>query len=131
MTEIENITPNLMVNDVNETIKFYEDILGFTLLRSVPEVGQIDWAMMKKNAGVIMFQSKKSLSNDLHIMQGRKPGGGTTLYIKMKGIADFFENISEKVEIVADIEHTFYDTKEFTIIDINGYVITFAEDLEK
>lgn len=131
MAKIENITANLMVNDINETIKYYQEVLGFTLLKTVPENTYPDWAMMKKNEGTIMFQSKKSLSQELNIMRQRNPGGGTTLYIKLTDLSGYFEAIEEKVEVISDIEHTPYDTKEATIIDINGYIITFAEDLKK
>ena len=43
---LNSLTPNLMVNDVEETIEYYTDILGFTLLMTVPETGKLDWAMV-------------------------------------------------------------------------------------
>jgi len=128
--KLQTITPNLMVENIDDTIAFYEDVLGFTLLRTVPEKGELDWAMMKRNEVIIMFQTKRSLASEIPALQSRKPGSGTTLYIKMKGVQKMFENIEGKAEVVADLEHTFYDTKEFSIMDLNGYVITFAEELE-
>ena len=40
---LKKLTPNLMVEDVNETVTFYQDVLGFALLASVPEEGQFNW----------------------------------------------------------------------------------------
>ena len=34
--EIKKLTPNLMIEDVNKTIDFYKDILGFEFVHGVP-----------------------------------------------------------------------------------------------
>jgi uncharacterized glyoxalase superfamily protein PhnB len=126
---LKSLTPNLMVNDVEETIEYYTDILGFTLLRTVPETGNLDWAMVKKNDVVIMFQSSKSLKHDLPRLKGEKPGGGLTFYIKVDGVAELHDQLFDNgAEIIAELESTFYDTLEFSIVDVNGYVLTFSEE---
>lgn len=128
---LNSLTPNLMVNDVEETIEYYTDILGFTLLRTVPEEGKLDWAMVKRNDVLFMFQSAKSLKSDLPRLKGEKPGGGLTFYIKVDRITELHEDLfNNDVEIISELESTFYDTIEFSIVDVNGYVLTFSEDQE-
>ena len=105
---LNSLTPNLMVNDVEETVEYYTDILGFTLLMTVPETGKLDWAMVKRNDVVIMFQTKKSLSSELPRMAGEKPGGGLTFYIKVDRITEIHEELhNNDVEIISDLESTF------------------------
>ena len=126
---LNSLTPNLMVNDVEETIEFYTDILGFTLLMTVPETGKLDWAMVKRNDVVIMFQTKKSLASGLPRLAGEKPGGGLTFYIKVDRVTELHEELfNNEVEIISDLESTFYNTVEFSIVDVNGYVLTFSEE---
>ena len=126
---LNTITPNLMVNDVEETIEYYTDILGFTLLRTVPEEGDLDWAMVKRNDVVMMFQSSKSLKSKMPRLQSEKPGGGLTFYIKVDGITELHDQLfHNEVEIISELESTFYGTLEFSIIDVNGYVLTFSEE---
>ena len=126
---LNSLTPNLMVNDVEETIEYYTDILGFTLLMTVPETGKLDWAMVKRNDVVIMFQTKKSLSSGLPRLAGEKPGGGLTFYIKVDRITELHEELlNNEVEIISDLESTFYNTIEFSIVDVNGYILTFSEE---
>ena len=126
---LNSLTPNLMVNDVEETIEFYTDILGFTLLMTVPETGKLDWAMVKRNDVVMMFQTKKSLSSELPRLAGEKPGGGLTFYIKVDRITELHEELfNNEVEIISDLESTFYNTIEFSVVDLNGYVLTFSEE---
>lgn len=127
--KLNSLTPNLMVNDVEETIEYYTDILGFTVLMTVPEKGKLDWAMVKRNDVVMMFQSKKSLSSELPRLAGEKPGGGLTFYIKVDRITELHEQLfHNEVEIISDLESTFYNTIEFSIVDVNGYVLTFSEE---
>ncbi len=59
MYTIHSLTPNLMVNDVAYTIKFYKEKLGFELAQTVPEEAPFVWAMMKKEGMEIMFQTSK------------------------------------------------------------------------
>ncbi len=127
--KLNSLTPNLMVSDVEETIEFYTDLLGFTLLRTVPEVGKLDWAMVKRNDVLFMFQTIKSLKNDMPRLESEKPGGGLTFYIKVDKITELHEELyHNEVEIISDLESTFYDTIEFSIVDVNGYVLTFSEE---
>jgi uncharacterized glyoxalase superfamily protein PhnB len=125
-----SVTPNLMVYNVEETVEYYQNNFGFVLLETVPEKPSYDWAMMKKDNVVLMFQSKKSLESEIEVLKTQKPGGGVTLYIKTDNVEQLYEEVNEKVEIVSDLEHTFYGTKEFSIIDLNGYVLTFAQHVE-
>jgi uncharacterized glyoxalase superfamily protein PhnB len=128
---LNSLTPNLMVKDVEETIEYYTDVLGFTLLMTVPETGKLDWAMVKRNDVVIMFQTKKRLSSGLPRMASEKPGGGLTFYIKVDRISEIHEELyNNEAEIISDLESTFYNTIEFSVVDVNGYVLTFSEEQE-
>ncbi len=121
-----------MVNDVEETIEYYTDVLGFTLLMTVPETGKLDWAMVKRNEVVIMFQSTKSLKEGVPRLQGEKPGGGLTFYIKVDRVTEIHEEFfNNEVEIISELDSTFYNTIEFSVIDNNGYILTFSEDQEE
>ncbi|MEM7107422.1 MAG: VOC family protein [Bacteroidota bacterium] len=65
MTRFNSLTPNLMVENVNETINYYHAVLGFEKISSVPEEGDLVWASMKKDEVEIMFQEEESLKEDL------------------------------------------------------------------
>ena len=115
--ELESLTPNLMVQNVNDTVHYYQENLGFTLLETVPKEGPLDWAMLKRNEVVIMFQSKRSMVKDLPRFEKQNPGGGFTLYIKMKEVHELYYELLETAEIVSEIEDTFYGTKYETLLN--------------
>ena len=126
---MESLSPNIFVKDINETIAFYKQ-LGFQLVMSVPEDGSpLVWAMVMNGNVNFMFQTFTSLGDDLPTVS-RNDGGSLIFYIKLKNILSFFEEIKNKVTVVKEIEKTFYGATEFSILDNNNYLLTFAEDIE-
>jgi uncharacterized glyoxalase superfamily protein PhnB len=124
---MESLSPNIFVENMNETIDFYKS-LGFQMIMSVPEAGEdLIWAMITNGAVTFMFQTFASLGDDLPKIS-RKNGGSLLFYIKLKNIRDFFERIKNGVTVLKEIEKTFYGATEFSILDNNHYVLTFAED---
>jgi len=126
---MESLSPNIFVKDMNETIAFYKH-LGFQLIASVPEDGNsLIWAMMMNGNVTIMFQTYASLGDELPEIS-RKDGGSLLLYIKTTHIIKFFESVKNKVTVLKELEKTFYGATEFSILDNNNYVLTFAENIE-
>jgi uncharacterized glyoxalase superfamily protein PhnB len=123
---MDSLTPNIFVKDIDQTIDFYKT-LGFELTMTVPEEGNYVWAMMVCGSVSLMFQSFNSLGNELPEIS-RSRGGSLLLYIKLKGIQSFFDKVSTKTMILKGLEKTFYGATEFSIVDNNGYVLTFAEN---
>jgi lactoylglutathione lyase len=124
---MKRLTPNLMVENVNETMEFYTNVLGFEKVAIVPEEGTFDWAMMKCGAVEIMVQSRSSLGTDLPQLGTAVPPGPLTLYIDVENVPILRQQIDGKVTMVKDVQTTFYGTTEFTIQDCNGFLLTFAQ----
>lgn len=123
---MESLSPNIFVKDINQTIEFYR-LLGLEVTMTVPDEGEPVWAMMTNGKVTFMFQTIGSLGDDLPEIS-REPGGSLLLYINIKGIRSFFDSLQGKVNILKGLETTFYGATEFSIVDNNGYVLTFAED---
>jgi uncharacterized glyoxalase superfamily protein PhnB len=123
---MESLSPNIFVNDMKATVSFYK-ILGFEITMSVPETGnELVWAMMTNEKVTLMFQTFESLADNLPQIN-RTDGGSLLLYINMGNIQGFFEKIRDKVTVLKGLEKTFYGATEFSILDNNNYVLTFAE----
>jgi len=124
---MESLSPNFFVNNISETIDFYKSI-GFQVTMTVPDAGpDFVWAMMGNGKVTVMFQTFASLGDELPAIS-RQNGGSLLLYIQVQKIRAFFEAIKDKVTILKPLEKTFYGATEFSILDSNNYVLTFAED---
>lgn len=123
---MESVTANIFVKDINKTIDFYK-LLGFNVVVTVPEEGDITWAMLTCGNVTFMFQTFQSLGNELPSIS-RQGGGSLLFYIKTSEIRKIFDQIKDNVKVVKGLEKTFYGATEFSIEDNNGYLLTFAED---
>ena len=123
---MESLSPNMYVHDVKSTIEFYRN-LGFKPVMTVPEDDEAPvWAMLQNGNVTLMIESFKNIEGRLPEIS-RQPGGSFLLYINIKGIRAFFEEIKDNVTVLSGLEKTFYGATEFVIKDSNGYVLTFAE----
>jgi uncharacterized glyoxalase superfamily protein PhnB len=124
---METVSPNIFVTDMQATIAYYQK-LDFHVVTSVPdESGTMIFVLMMNGATTFMFQTFKSIENQLPVVN-RTPGGSLLLYIKMKGIRAFFDKVKDRVAILSGLEKTFYGATEFSVIDPNNFLLTFAED---
>lgn len=123
---MESISPNIFVRDMQATVAFYQ-ALGFNKVMSVPEEGDdLVWVMMANGNVTMMFQTFDSLAGELPEIS-RTDGSSLLLYINLKDINGFFEQVKDKVKVLKGLEKTFYGATEFSILDNNNYVLTFAE----
>jgi uncharacterized glyoxalase superfamily protein PhnB len=124
---MESLTPNIYVQNVGETLAFYKK-LGFEPLMTVPEQSPDPiWAMVQNGSVHLMFECYQSIEGRFPEIS-RQPGGSLLFYIKVKNIQSLYDSIRHKVPVLHGLTTTFYGATEFSIKDINNYVITFAEN---
>jgi uncharacterized glyoxalase superfamily protein PhnB len=123
---MESISPNIFVRDLPATVHFY-NIIGFEVVTSVPgDDGEDVFVLMKNGSTTFMFQNFKSIENLLPEVSRHK-GGSLLLYIKMAEIRPFFEKLKGQIPILQELKTTFYGATEFSVVDPNNFVLTFAE----
>ncbi|HHX70833.1 MAG TPA: bleomycin resistance family protein [Gallicola sp.] len=123
-----NMTPNLMVENVSETIKFYNEILEFNILQSVPNKdGGLQFAILEKDKLNLMVQERRNFIEEYPTLTNEKVQPSISLYIQVEDIEKLYLKLKEKHEILKEMHKTFYGTSEFAIEDNNGYVLTFTQ----
>lgn len=145
-----SLIPNLMVNDVNKTAFFYQDILGFKLVVAVADFkaemqdsnivmelkqGQsLDWANMKidpedPSSAEFMFQSRNSLEADVPALTGVGIGASQTLYMRTKDADAQFKSLKDKVDVIQEPITRSYGMREWYMKDPNGYILCFGQEM--
>jgi lactoylglutathione lyase len=123
----QKLRPNLMVQDVNQTVDYYKRVFGAELEMSVPEKGALDWAMVKMDKVQIMFEIRRTMSEGYKGFDGKEIGGTFSLYIDVKDVDALHAKVKAAGAKVVDIYETFYGAREFYVEDLNGYMLTFSE----
>ena len=128
--KIISLSPNLMVKNVNKSIEFYCNILGFSLVQTVPENGEPDWGMVEKNGLFIMFQKEESIKQEYPELNSQNSGGALTFYIKISDIQNFYNKIRSHMNVSHEMHKTFYGADEFAVTDPDGFILVFSGDTE-
>lgn len=123
----KEVTTNIMVKNVYDTIKFYEEKLGFQKVLSVPEEGEkLDFAIVRKDAISIMFQEQQNLIEEYPTLKTKEIKPTFTLFIKVTNAKEMYDTLQKKVHVAKEIHKTFYGKEEFAIFDNNGNILTIA-----
>ena len=124
----QTITTNLMVENVKETIHFYQTVLGFTVIDQVPKTGEeLVFAIIKKDEIMLMLQEKQSLMEEYPTLVADTIKPSFTLFITVKDVKQLYEQLKDTVTIAKDLHQTFYGTNEFAIFDNNQYILTISQ----
>ena len=125
--KMKDLTPNIMVENIQNTIEYYQTILGFDIVMTFPVNENPLWALLKKNNISMMFQEKNSFLKEYPHLSDIGMGGSLSLFIGIDNIDGFYNEIYKKVKVIKPPHVTTYGIKEFAIEDINGYLLVFAE----
>ena len=121
------LTPNLIVSNVERSLSFYEDTLGFARGMTVPEQSPFVFASATSGPIEIFFNDRSTVTKESPQMAGLAFGGGNTMFIEVTGVDALHDAISARVKVTMPLVTQWYGVREFAIEDPDGYVITFAE----
>jgi uncharacterized glyoxalase superfamily protein PhnB len=131
--KFNDVTPNLIVSNVERSMAFYRDVLGFSVTATVPEPdGPFAFAWMQRDGVGVFLNSHESIEDHANLAS-RTIGGTATLFITIEaddvkgGIDALFASISPRAKVMMALKDQFYGMREFGIEDPDGYVIFFAQ----
>jgi uncharacterized glyoxalase superfamily protein PhnB len=127
MPHFTKLTPNLLVADVERSLAFYIDRLGFERGLTVPDESPFVFASVTSGPVEIFFNAATVAIEEYPGFAGRPIGATGTMFIEMQGVDALHERVKPAVKVVMPLETKFYGMREFAIEDPDGYVITFAE----
>ena len=127
MPHFKKLTPNLLVSNVERSLAFYVDTLGFERGMTVPDESPLVFAAVTGGAVEIFLNDAATAVKEYPTFTGKPIGATGTLYVEVEGVDAFHDRLKSRVKIVMPIATQFYGIREFAIEDPDGYVLTFAE----
>lgn len=125
--DYKSLVPNMGVRSVNETVKFYTEVLGFSLVVSVPETGNLIFAILGAGNIHLMFQEMESLKEEYSELKNCSDKAAFTFYVKMKNKDQLYAKVKDTEYLVKEMNVTPYGAEEFAIRDNNGFILTIAD----
>lgn len=116
----KSLRPLIRTLQLEETIQFYTQILGFELEAKNEEWG---WASL--------------ISDDIELMIAlpnahepfEKPHFTGSFYINIENVEDLWLQIKDQVKVCYELEVFDWGMKEFAVYDNNGYLLQFGEEV--
>jgi uncharacterized glyoxalase superfamily protein PhnB len=127
MPHFKKLTPNLVVANVERSLAFYVDRLGFERGMTVPEESPFVFASVTSGTVEIFLNDAATAVKEYPGFAGKPLGATGTMFIEVEGVDAIHDRLKPHVTIVMPIVTQSYGMREFAIEDPDGYVITFAE----
>lgn len=131
---VNSLTPNLMVEDVESTVEWYERVFDAERVATLPpeETENYWWAQVVVDGNALMFQQRGNLEEKLPELEGASLGGSVAFYIDIDDAHSMHDDLeSAEVEITQDLHETEYGWLQFAAKDYNGYILWFGERIEE
>jgi len=135
MPSFKKLTPNLIVASVERSLAFYVDVLGFERGMTVPDQSPFVFASATSGAVEIFVNDAATAIKEYPAFGGRPLGATATMFIEMdeggEKIDALHDRIKSRVKVTMPLVTQFYGMREFAIEDPDGYMITFAQRINK
>ena len=137
------LTPILIADDMDATIAFYRDVLGFEVTSQIPDENPT-WCFMRRDGAAIMFTSPEDHDHDEDDAHGHSHGeddghdhdhensgaeGLWTMYVYSDGVESLWEELKDETNVAYPIYDTHYGMREFGIRDCDGNMLSFGRDI--
>ena len=127
--QIKKLTPNLIVRNVEASLKFYRDVLGLETAMTVPEQAPYVFAGVSNGAIEIFFNDQKVVAAEYPKLAATV-GASLTLYMEVDSLQVVLDRVQKSgAKISMPVTEQFYGMKEFAFEDADGYTVTIAEKI--
>jgi lactoylglutathione lyase len=127
--QVKKLTPNLIVRNVEASLKFYNEILGLEKAFSVPDQSPYVFAAATTGEVEIFFNDQKSVSHEYPAL-AKTIGASLTLYTEVDDLQVVLARTQKAgAKISMPVTDQFYGMKEFAFEDGDGYTITIAQKI--
>jgi len=124
-----HLSPILWTKNLDETVSFYETVLGFKGKSDFP-----NFASLTRGNVEIMFVVPQDDDNSVEGEEGNKDffpkpllTGG--LFITTDEVDDIWASVKNRRVVKSAIEDRAYFMRDFSILDNNGYELVFGQDI--
>jgi catechol 2,3-dioxygenase-like lactoylglutathione lyase family enzyme len=126
---MKKLSPILWTKNLDETISFYENVLGF---RGTSKFQNFVY-LSKADVGImfVLPVDEPEVCKDPDHQEEffPKPVLTGSIYIYMDNVDEFWDSVKDKVTIKSKLENRGYLMRDFSILDNNGYELVFGQDI--
>lgn len=120
---MKKLTPNLIVDRIEDCLSFWVDRLGFAKTVEVPHERGLGFVILKRGPIELMLQSRASLRDDVAALADG--AYRAVIYLEVDDLAPIREALAGWPTVVSE-RTTFYGAREIIVKDPAGNAVFFA-----
>ena len=119
--------PVLHCRTIEATLDFYQQLLQFVVVKKRLLDDELHWVHLMHGNTTLMLQAMEQQSSDtIH-----SPQSNISLYFFINNINDLHHFMKAKNKKVSDIKVTEYQTREFSLADPEGNIVTVGQTIDR
>lgn len=122
----KKLTPVLYANEIEPSVTFWVDRLGFNKTVEVPEGDKLGFVVLQKGNIELMYQSFAAALKDVPSLAEFYQKGPSFLFVEVENLEEVISSVKE-CKTAVERRTTPYGAKEYGVFDPSGHVILFAQ----
>jgi uncharacterized glyoxalase superfamily protein PhnB len=127
---LTRLVPMLHVSDIEQSLAFYRDGLGFTLRSPESAVREWKWAHLTCDGVELMLAGGRT-GGPIRLPSSTGEDWPAMYYFYPDDVAALHGALRAKGLAVGDLSVTFYQMKEFSCLDPDGHMLTFGQGTDE
>ena len=119
------ITPVLMVEEIEKSLPFWMDRMGFVKTVDVPEGDRLGFVILVRDGAEIMLQSIESVRKDSPQFVPQGDSYNVGLFVEVEDFADVLKRLEGHSTALPE-RTTFYGMREIGVREPSGHIVVFA-----
>lgn len=125
--QLTHLSPILWTQNLEATITFYTNVLGFTSRSNFSNFASLSRDQVEIMMIVPTDPDECGEEDNEDFFPRPKLTG--SIFITTKNVDEFWEKVKDKATILTPIANREYMMRDFSIADNNGYELVFGEDI--
>jgi catechol 2,3-dioxygenase-like lactoylglutathione lyase family enzyme len=119
------LTPVLVVDDIERSLPFWVDRMGFKKTVDVPDGDRLAFAILARDGAEVMLQTMESVRKDEPKFAEAAGSRVTALFIEVENFEEIRQQLSGYPIAMAE-RTTFYGMREVGVFEPSGNIVVFA-----
>src|SRR5689334_4522689 len=119
------IPPVLVVEEIEKSLPFWIDRMGFVRTIEVPEGDRLGFAILVRDGAELMLQTVESVRKDAPQFLPKARSNNVGLLVEVEDFADILKRL-EGYSIALPERNTFYGMREIGVYEPSGHTVVFA-----
>ena len=124
--KISKTTPILSVDNIEASLPFWTDVLGYEKTMEVPHNGRLGFVILVKDGLELMLQTHASIRDDLPQISDYFRPGSICLYSDVDSI-DAAAATLKDTQVIVPLRTTPYGAQEIWVRNRDGNILGFAQ----